>query len=116
MIDLSVDELRKLRDIQQRLNLKYLGKVNSLPNLRSCLAEMKTLVRDEVGLECSVCIEAGDNGMWIPAVDITGRLDKHHQGIIDAEGLDIEQRTFESSKVTSDQLKAQGLDTDLLLG
>lgn len=116
MIDLSVEELRKLRDIQQRLNLKYMGRVNSLPNVRACLEEMKALVRDEVGLECSVCVEAGDNGVWLPAVDITGRTDKRRQAIVDSEGIDIEQRAFEASRITSDQLKAEGVDTDMLMG
>lgn len=115
MIDVSVEEAKKLAAIQMLINRKYEGKPKDVGVFIALKNELTARI-NEVGFECSINVEVNDNGYWIPIVEITGRTDKGHQTIIDNEGIDLEQRAFEAKRTTSAQLKEQGVDTDLLLG
>lgn len=115
MIDVSVEEAKKLAAIQMIVNRKFEGEPKDIAVFMALKNELTNRIND-IGFECSISVQANEHGYWIPVVEITGRVDKGHQAIIDNEGIDIEQRTFEAKRTTSAQLKEQGVDTDLLLG
>ena len=97
------------------VNRTFEGKPKDIAVFMALKNELETRIND-VGFECSISVQVNEHGYWIPIVEITGRIDKAHQAIIDNEGLDLEQRIFEARRTSSAQLKDQGVDTDLLLG
>ena len=115
MIDVSVEEAKKLAAIQMIVNRTFEGKPKDIAVFMALKNELETRIND-VGFECSISVQVNEHGYWIPIVEITGRTDKAHQEIINNEGLDLEQRIFEARRTSSAQLKDQGVDTDLLLG
>lgn len=115
MIDATVEEIRKLAEIQQAVSLKYAGRPSHDVRVWGQLRDELTTKMREAGFDCIVNLEErGAN--WYPVVEITGRTDAHIQSIVDSEGLDIERHRYEAARVTSDELKQEGANTDLLMG
>ena len=115
MIDVSVAEAKKLAAIQLLVNKRYEGKPKDIGIMMALKAELKERIHD-AGFECVIDVKSNEYGYWMPVVEITGRTDKALQGIVNNEGIDLEQRIFEAKRETSQDLKTQGVDTDLLLG
>lgn len=115
MIDVSVAEAKRLAAIQLIINKRYEGKPKDVGVMMALKADLIEMIHD-AGFECVVNIKVNEAGYWMPIVDIVGRTDKTHQSYVDEQGIDIEQRMFEAKRESSADLKAQGVDTDLLLG
>lgn len=115
IIDVSPEEGRKLAEVQHRVTSRYMGKPKDLKIWGRMCDELKTGI-NEAGFLCSINTEVTPDGNWIPVVEINGRTDKHLEQIIQNEGIDLEQRKWESERVTSKELKEEGVDTDLLMG
>jgi hypothetical protein len=115
MIDASVEELRTLSKIQSEVTAKFMGRPAHDVLVWSQLRDELTTRMREAGFECVVNLEER-SGNWYPVVEITSRVDKKAQAIIDEEGLDIERHRYEAQHTTSEKLKQEGIDTDLLMG
>lgn len=115
MIDVSVEEARRISAISLMMNRKYEGRFGDVRTLSEMVRELRDRMADE-GFKVKVTLRQNPQGFYIPVVDIVARIDEHEQSIKDAEGIDIEQRSWEARKVTSAQLSKEGVDTDLLMG
>lgn len=115
MVDVSVEEARKLSAISMVVNRRYEGRFGDPKTLSQMIRELKDRIA-EVGFKADITLRQNPNGYYIPVVDIVERIDAHEQAIKDAEGIDLEHRSWEASRVTSSQLKKEGVDTDLLMG
>ena len=114
MVDLTVDELKELTKIQDSVTRRYMYKPKDL-NVWSSIKDELTTKITSLGFKCSVDLEYDKDKNWIPYVTIISRLDKAHQTAIETEGLDDERHVYEARHESSEDLKKQGIDTDLLL-
>lgn len=105
IIDVQVDEARRLAQIQHEVNMRYVGKP---ADLRYILA-----MRDELRTKCAEAgftVEFDTDGQ--PC--ITGRVDKRLERTLKEEGPDLEHKTWDSKRISSDELRREGVDPTLL--
>lgn len=105
VIDVQVDEARKLAKIQHEANMRYMGKPADLRNIIAMRDEIRTKC-DEIGF----VVEFDKNGQ--PC--IVGRTDKRLERILQEQGPDIEHKTWDSKRTSSDELRKEGVDPTLL--
>lgn len=115
MIDLSVDELRKVKSVQDAVTLRYMGQPNTLDNLLMMVGEMKERMAD-IGFVAAMSFQPTDDGNMVPICEIVGRTDPIRAKEVAEEGYDFERLGWESSHTSSDRLRKEGLDPDLLVG
>lgn len=112
VIDVQVDEARALAKLQYEINSRFEGMpkdIGIFANLRDEL----TARAAELGFVVYVELKTiGDN--WYPICNIIGRTDTHLQEILNAEGPDIERKAWDAKRVSSSELKEEGVNTDLL--
>ena len=105
IIDVQVDEARKLAAIQHSVNARYVGKP---ADLRYIMA-----MRDEIRTRCAEAgfvVEFDSDGQ--PC--IVGRTDKRLERTLAEQGPDIERKAWDSRKVSSSELSDEGVDPTLL--
>lgn len=105
VIDVQVDEARKLAKIQHDVNMRYMGKP---ADLRYIVA-----MRDEIRTKCEeigFIVEFDRDGQ--PC--IVGRTDKKLERILQEEGPDLERKIWDSKRTSSDELRKEGVDPNLL--
>lgn len=112
VIDVQVDEARKLAALEAELNRKFVGMPKDLKVWAQLRDELTTKAA-ELGFKIYLDMRVvGDN--WIPVCNIIGRTDEHLQAILNAEGPDIEHKVWDSKRTTSAKLREEGVNTELL--
>lgn len=112
VIDVQVDEARKLAALEMELNRKFVGMPKDL-KVWSRLRDEITTRAAELGFVISLdMVESGGN--WLPVCNIIGRTDTRLQAILNEEGPDIEHKAWDSKRVTSAELQEEGVNTELL--
>lgn len=113
VIDVQVEEAKKLAALQIEINRRYAGADKDLKvwmNLRDELIARCA----EIGFVVDVSLKSDMNGNWYPECSIVGRVDTHLQEILNAEGPDIERKAWNAKRESSLDLIAQGVNVDLL--
>lgn len=113
VIDVQVEEAKKLAALQIEINRRYAGADKDLKvwmNLRDELIARCA----EIGFVVDVSLKNDMNGNWYPECSIVGRVDTHLQEILNAEGPDIERKAWNAKRESSSDLIAQGVNVDLL--
>lgn len=113
VIDVQVEEAKKLAALQIEINRRYAGADKDLKvwmNLRDELIARCA----EIGFVVDVSLKSDMNGNWYPECSIVGRVDTHLQEILNAEGPDIERKAWNAKRESSSDLIAQGVNVDLL--
>lgn len=112
VIDVQVDEARALAALEMELNRKFVGMPKDLKVWAQLRDELTTKAA-ELGFKIFLDMKiVGDN--WIPVCNIIGRTDARLQAILNAEGPDIERKSWDSKRTTSAKLREEGINTDLL--
>lgn len=112
VIDVQVDEARKLAALEAELNRKFVGMPKDLKVWARLRDELTTRAA-ELGFVIHLDMKVvGEN--WIPVCNIIGRTDAHLQEILNAEGPDIEHKAWDSKRTTSAKLREEGVNTELL--
>lgn len=112
LLDVTVEEAKRLSAIQMYINRRYAGGEKLLTNWSALCSEMKGLI-EEAGFVAEITMREM-NGNWIPQCDIVGRTDKALAQTVASEGTDIERRHWEAVRESSKELEAKGVDTSLL--
>lgn len=113
VIDVQVEEAKKLAALQIEINRRYAGADKDLKvwmNLRDELIARCA----EIGFVVDVSLKNDMNGNWYPECSIVGRVDTHLQEILNAEGPDIERKAWNAKRESSSDLIAQCVNVDLL--
>lgn len=112
VIDVQVEEARALAKLEMELNRKFVGMPKDL-RVWSRLRDELTTRAAELGFEIVLDMDvSGEN--WIPICNIVGRTDKRLQRILNEEGPDIERKAWDAKHTTSNALKEEGVNTELL--
>lgn len=112
LIDLSVDEVKAVTALQNKIQSQYMWRTN---NLKTAF-DLRDRLRDgmaQLGFEVDITPPTG-TGNYIPVCTIKGRTDKHLQAIMNEQGADIERKAWDLKRESQDELKAQGVNTDIL--
>lgn len=112
-MDVQVDEARAIAALQIRLNRKYQGKPKDI----AIWAEMKKDLIDgmaEIGFNVEVYPDPNRTDIWVPICEVVSRTDKTLQKYIDEQGGDTEKKSWYAQRVSADELKQEGVDTNLL--
>lgn len=113
VIDVQVDEARRLAKLQTEINKKFLGAPKDLKIWGQLVDEVKTRAA-EIGFIVQIYPQTSPNGNWIPICEIVGRTDKHLASILEEQGPDIERKAWDSKRVKSAELRKEGVDPELL--
>ena len=112
LLDVTVEEAKRLAAIQEAIQLRYTGKPKDLVTWGRLADELRTLCND-AGFEVEVHMDSR-GGNWNPVVDIVGRTDKSLEATVAREGTNVERRRYEATRESSAQLEAQGVNVELL--
>lgn len=113
LLDVTVEEARKLARIQADVSRRYAGSPKDLRVWSRLSDELRTRC-NEAGFEVDIRLQ-GVGSNWMPVVDIVGRTDKALEATVAREGTDIERRTYEATHASSAELREEGVDTSLLM-
>lgn len=105
-IDVQVEEARKLAAIQHYINNKYAYRAKSPQSVSAMVSEMKGLCED-----AGFIVEFNPL-TWQPT--IIGRTDKRLERQLKESGPDLEQKIWDSQHITSEELRRQGVNPELL--
>ena len=113
-INVQVDEARQIAALQMRLNRKYQGKPKDI----AIWSEMRKEIVDgmaEIGFIVNVYPDPSRQDIWFPVCEVIGRTDQKLQQYINEQGGDNEKMSWYAQRVSSQELKEEGVDTDLLI-
>lgn len=113
VIDVQVDEARKLAALQMDVNRRFVGAPKDI-SIWSRLCDEVRARAAEIGFVVKMGMSVDANGNWIPTCDIVGRTDRRLEEILSKEGPDVERKAFDSRRVSSSELEREGVDTSLL--
>lgn len=113
VIDVQVDEARRLAILQREVSEKFAGSPKDVL-VWARLRDELTYRAAELGFKVELSLETDAGGNWLPICNIVGRTDEKLERILAEEGPDIERKAYDAQRVTSDQLEKQGVDTSLL--
>lgn len=113
IIDVQVDEARRLAELQVLINEKFAYSPKDI-GIWARLRDEVTARAAEIGFIVNLIPEDDGMGNWIPVCEIIGRTDSRLDRILQEEGPDRERKAFDSARVSSDELRLQGVDPELL--
>ena len=114
MIDLSVEELGRVREVQDLVTRRYANRPDTAENLLMMMGELKGRMAD-IGLVVETSLQPTPLGMQ-PMCDIVGRTDPRREREIAEEGMDVERQSWEAARTSSRRLRDEGLDPGMLAG
>lgn len=113
VIDVQVDEAKRLAILQKEINAKFAGSPKDIL-VWAKLRDELTYRAAELGFRVELSLDSDVNGNWIPICNIIGRTDKRLERILAEEGPDLERKSYDARRTSAEELESQGVDTGIL--
>lgn len=113
VIDVQVDEARRLAMLQMEINRKFEGKDKDFGLWMQLKDELRVKAA-ELGFVVDIELKTDDAGNWFPICNIVGRSDPHLAEILNTEGPDIERKAYDAKRTSSAELIEEGIDINLI--